>query len=39
VQAVCDAMETSATSGRWVMINEVTSDVREPKERELWPGG
>ena len=24
VQAVCDAMETSAASGRWVMINEVT---------------
>ncbi len=25
VQAVCDAMETSAASGRWVMVSEVTS--------------
>jgi predicted dehydrogenase len=25
VQAVCDAMETSAASGRWVKISEVTS--------------
>ena len=24
VQAVCDAMETSADSGRWVRISEVT---------------
>ncbi|MGH3196314.1 MAG: hypothetical protein ACRDOH_23565 [Streptosporangiaceae bacterium] len=24
VQAVCDAMETSAASGRWVGISEVT---------------
>ena len=25
VQAVCDAMETSAASGRWVRVSEVTS--------------
>jgi predicted dehydrogenase len=39
VQAVCDAMETSAASGRWVTISEVTSDVRKPWEGDLWPGG
>ena len=39
VQAVCDAMETSAASGRWMTINEVTSDVRKPKGRALWPDG
>ena len=39
VQAVCDAMETSAASGRWVTISEVTSDVRESWEGDLWPGG
>jgi predicted dehydrogenase len=33
VQAVCDAMETSAAYGRWVTINEVTSDVRKPNGR------
>ncbi len=42
VQAVCDAMETSAASGRWVRISEVnngvTSDVLKPKERDHWPG-
>ena len=39
VQAVCDAMETSAVSGRWVKISEVTSDVRKSWEGDLWPGG
>ena len=39
VQAVCDAMETSAASGRWVTISAVTSDVRKPKERDFWPDG
>ena len=29
VQAVCDAMETSAEGGRWVAIDEVPSDVRK----------
>ena len=29
VQAVCDAMEISAEGGRWVAIDEVTSDVRK----------
>ena len=39
MQAVCDAMETSAASGRWVTIGAVTSDVHKPKERDFWPDG
>jgi len=39
VQAVCDAMETSAASGRWVEISEVTSGVPSFWEGDLWPGG
>gem|GEM_PF-4785838 len=37
MRAVCDAMEASAASGRWVTISEVTSDVRKLQERDLWP--
>jgi hypothetical protein len=39
VQAVCDAMEASAASGRWVEIREVTSEVPTWWEGDLWPGG
>ena len=38
VQAVCDAMETSAAGGRWVKISEVTNAV-PPWEGDIWPGG
>ena len=39
VQAVCDAMETSAAAGRWVSVSEVTADVQKPWEGDLSPGG
>jgi predicted dehydrogenase len=39
VQAVCDAMEISAASRRWVKISEVTSDVQKSWEGDLWPDG
>ena len=39
VQAVCDAMEASAASGRWVEIRGVTSGVPTLREGDLWPGG
>jgi predicted dehydrogenase len=34
VQAVCDAMETSAASGRWVKVSEVTS-AAPPRRRAV----
>jgi predicted dehydrogenase len=39
VQAVCDAMEISAASRRWVKISEITSDVQKSGEGDLWPDG
>ncbi len=39
VQAVCDAMEASAASGRRVEIRAVTSGVPTLREGDLWPGG
>jgi len=38
VQAVCDAMEISAASWRWVKISEVTNTA-QPWEGDIWPGG
>ena len=38
VQAVCDAMEISAASWRWVKISEVTNTA-QPWEGDVWPGG